>query len=258
MVSNSIIKALFTYVSPFVLCLTLLGLLSFMNLKAQSEVELFFYTDLGETNASDGFYVRSAGIGAYRLGKYRMEGGLQIDLKSASSNTITGSKIALSREFTIKDFSFETQGLFQYNTFSKNVHEINWGIVFGTKGDHFYYRAGVNFRTFKVTRKAIEDHNIQSNKSIHEKWNLMYLLGYNLKPMNNPWNIGITLTNIDHFIINQETNPVFYLTGKYQLSTPMTLYAEVWYKSAGAFNISVNSFGYFIRTGIRWTIDTDT
>jgi len=85
----------------------------------------------------------------------------------------------------------------------------------------------------------------------------MYLIGYNLKPIDHDWNVGITITNVDHFIINQETNPVFYLHGKYQVSKPLTLFGEWWYKSAEAFNISVNHFGFFFRTGLVWKVDLE-
>jgi hypothetical protein len=72
--------------------------------------------------------------------------------------------------------------------------------------------------------------------------------------MDNIWNIGFSFTNIDYFIINQETNPVINLQGKYDVSKSLTLFLESWYKSSGAFNLSVNSFGFFFRTGVLWKI----
>jgi hypothetical protein len=251
-------KTIILYIKKTTVCLILFGLVGFVSLKAQSNAHFSVYVDTGENNASDGFFVKTSGIGSYQFRKTRLEGGCQFDLKSRSTNTLTGSTLMVSREFLIKEFSFEAQGLFMYNSFSKFVHESNWAIVFKTHFQHFSYKLGVNFRTFKVTKKAISDFDIDKNKSLHEKWNLMYLVRYNLKPSNYKWNIGISLTNIDHFIINQETNPEFYLHGKYDLTKKLTLLTEVWYKSAGALNISVNYFGFFVRTGIIWKIDLNT
>lgn len=213
------------------------------------------HIDVGENNVSDGLFVKSSGFGAYQFGKTKVVGGCQFDLKSSSVNIFTGSTIKVAREFSIEEFPFEIQRLLMYNPFSKLVHESNWGLLAKIQRKHFTYKLGTNFRTYQVTKKAINNYNIESNKKIHEYWNLMYLLRYNIKPNDYNWNIGISLTNIDHFTINQETNPFFYLHGKYKVTVPLTIYVESWYKSAGAFNISVNYFGFFFRTGLLWKID---
>ena len=63
------------------------------------------------------------------------------------------------------------------------------------------------------------------------------------------------MTNIDNFLINQDTNPMLFLQGKYQVTAPLTLYIEPWYQSAGSLNLSANYFGFFIRTGLIWKLD---
>jgi len=83
---------------------------------------------------------------------------------------------------------------------------------------------------------------------------LLYLLGYYLKPQEHNWNVGINVTNIDYYLLNQSTNPLFYLQGEYRPTERMSLFAEAWYKSAGAFNISVNYFGYLFRSGLLWKL----
>ena len=133
--------------------------------------------------------------------------------------------------------------------------ESNWGILANIERKHFTWKLGTEFRTYHVTKEAIENFDIESNKNLHENWNMMYLLGYNLYPADNLWNIGIAITNIDHFIINQETNPMFFLQGKYKVSLPLTIYFESWYKSAGTLNISANYFGFLFRTGLIWELD---
>jgi len=34
----------------------------------------------------------------------------------------------------------------------------------------------------------------------------------------------------------------------------LTVFLDSWYKKAGVFNISANSFGYSFRTGVTWEI----
>ena len=200
--------------------------------------------------------LETAGLGAYQKGKFNIEGGVQFDLRNYNNKIFTGSKIIAGREFVIKELPFEAQGLLMYNPFSKLLYEMNWGVLFKTQGEHFFYKLGTNFRSYHIP-KSISDDNLDGNNKLEENWNLMYLIGYNLKPIEHKWNVGVSVTNIDHFIINQETNPVFYLHGKYQVSKPLTLFGESWYKSAGAFNISVNHFGFFFRTGLVWKVDLE-
>ena len=47
----------------------------------------------------------------------------------------------------------------------------------------------------------------------------MYSFSYFLKPTDENWNVGLSVTNIDHFVINQETNPVMNLCGLYNASS---------------------------------------
>jgi len=235
------------------LIITLIGLIISENLEAQF---LFSsYIDAGENNVSDGLYVKTSVLGAYQFASTKIEAGSQFDLKSASSNFYTGTNLKVSQEFMIKGFQFEIQGLLLYNTFSDLIHESDLGIQVNIERRHFTYKLGTEFRTYHITQEAFEKYYIESNKKLHENWNLMYLVGYNLNPIDDIWNIGISITNIDHFIINQETNPMIYLQGKYKVSLPLTLFAESWYKSAGALNISANYFGFFFRAGVLWELD---
>jgi hypothetical protein len=48
---------------------------------------------------------------------------------------------------------------------------------------------------------------------------------------------------------------MIYLNGIYNLNNHIQLLGEIWLKSSGAFNLSVNYFGFFARAGILWKID---
>jgi len=233
-------------------------LLAFYNrtdVKAQSEVQLLSFVDIGENNISEGIYLKSAILSNYQIEKYSMNAGFQFNLKHPGDKTFSGAWFSGGRSFLIKNFDFEIQGFFIYSSFSKYLFETNWGVLLKVQRRHFHYQLGTNFRGYHLVGNSFKEYDPEVNNKIRENWNIMYLIGYNLKPVDHKWNVGITITNSDHFLINQETNPMLYLHGRYQVSEPLVLYAESWYKSAGALNISVNYFGFFFRTGLIWKID---
>lgn len=225
--------------------------------KAQSITRLSAYMDAGENNVSQGFYMKTAVLGSYQKGKYVLNAGGQLDIINSGDKIFTGSKFMGGRVFSIKNFDFQIHGLFMYNSISENVFETNWGVLSKVERKHFHYQLGTNFRAYHLPRQVRKEYNPDVENKIKENWNLIYLIAYNLKPDDYIWNVGITVTNIDHFILSQETNPMINLHGRYRISDPIMLYAESWYKSAGALNISVNYFGFFFRLGLIWKIDLE-
>jgi hypothetical protein len=222
------------------------------NLMAQLETTC--YTDAGKTVVSDGLFVRSAWMADYRFGKNNIAAGLQINFKSNADRILSGYFASASREWMIKNFPVEVQGFFILSPYSQILKETLWGFSLGTYSRHFVLKIGTSFRTYAYTRTAIKDYDITSNYKIHENWNPTYLLGYYVKPIDHRWNVGFALTNIDNFSINQDTNPAFKMHVAYRPGLSFNCFMEYWYKSAGAFNLMVNHFGFFIRTGIVWDI----
>jgi hypothetical protein len=221
-----------------------------------AQPELTFYNDVGKNNASQGLYIKSATLGNYTFGKYMVGTGFQFDLKSSNKNVFSGYRINASRDFVIKGIPIELQGFWIWTTFAEILGETDWGASLNMRHNHFETTIGTNFRTYTYRKKAIEEYGIAKNASkIHETFNMMYSFTYYLKPTDDQWNVGLSMTNIDYFIINQETNPVFDLRGSYKPRPPLCLYVQAWYKTAGAFNLEVNYFGFFIRTGIIWDIN---
>jgi len=231
----------------------LFGFFFFTNLEAQISLSTHF--DIGENSVSDGMYIQNSNIAAYEFGKMYVAGGVRLDIKSAAEKIFTGTAIRFGRQFSIKEFPFEIEAHTIYNPFSDWVREFNWGVLAKIQLTHFRFKLGTSFRTYSLTQTAKEYTSPQSNDKIHENWNLMYLAQYHLKPVDFNWNVGVSITNIDYFLINQETNPMINLNGRYELSESLSLFAEAWYKASGFSNISVNYFGFFIRTGIIWNID---
>ena len=224
-----------------------------INLLAQFQTT--FYTDIGQTVVSDGLLLKMADLTNYQFGKNKLEAGLQIDILSNSDRVFSGYDIKFLRVWTIKSFPLETQAFLILTPFSDILRETNWGILLGIYRNHFAIKIGTNFRTYAYNHKAINTYGFETDTRMHENWNLMYSFNGYIKPIDNLWNIGLSVTNIDHFIINQETNPVLNLRFTYKFKPSCKLYLEPWYESAGALNLKVNYFGFFIRTGIIWDIN---
>jgi hypothetical protein len=226
------------------------------SINSKAQLQTIRYVDAGQNVVSDGFYLKMGTFANYQFGKNNIAAGLQTNIISNNNKVVSGYSIKATRELMIYSFPIEIQGLFILSPFSDIIKETNWGILFGTYRDHFVVKIGTNFRTYAYTQQALKAYDFETNTRIHENWNPMYSLNYYINPIDNKWNIGLAVTNIDHFVINQDTNPVFNLQITYKPSQPLNLLFESWYKSAGAFNLNVNYFGFFFRTGIIWNINS--
>lgn len=219
---------------------------------AQTKVQS--YIDVGKNNVSETVFVQAVLRGSYTYQLWSVEAGMQADIISENPNTLTGFDIIGSREFSIKSFPVTVKGFYLLNRYSDLMYETDWGAGIETKGlQHFIFKLGTNFRTYAVNSDAAETYDINpADRKIHENFNLIYNVTACLKPHDHQWNVGLSITNIDYYIINQSTNPLFNLRGNYKLTSKLNIYLEAWYKQAGIFNIYANYFGYNFRGGVIW------
>ena len=231
-----------------------LSLITCINSAAQPGLTIF--SDIGSNNVSHGLFIKSSAIGQYKFGKNILEAGFQTNLKNYNKPGFSGYTINASRNFAIKRISLVIQGFYVSIISSELIRESNLGGFVNMKLNHFEMKLGVNFRTYAFRPETISEYAIDNNSTkLHETGNLMYSFTYNLKPGDNRWNAGLSVTNTDYFNINQETNPMFNLHGSYKLKSPIRLFAQAWYEIAGASNLEVNYFGFYIRTGLIWNIN---
>jgi hypothetical protein len=141
-----------------------------------------------------------------------------------------------------------------YKPVSDIVNEFNWGLSLNFQSRHFAMILGNNFRTISISKKAQLEFGIDNTNKIREYWNLMYLFSYTASIHDNKWNVTATVTNIDEFSINQETNPLYKFRLSYKASPTIYVYSEPWYETSGAANLHVGYFGFFVRNGILWNI----
>lgn len=210
------------------------------------------YFDIGETAVSQGPYLRLAPQLGYKLDSTTFEVGALFDIVGNRKNVFTGIQVNIKQCVPIKKFTLNLQGFFKFNTASKTIHETNLGFLIGTYSKHFEINLGLGFRTYHITQEAKKLYGIYSNLDLNESWNILYDLKYYVKPRQHKWNVGLAVTNMDYFLMNQETNPYAYLFGKYSITNQLSMRQEFWLKSAGFLNVRVGYFGYVLRTMLIW------
>lgn len=221
-----------------------------------AQYKLTSHFDVGETNISNGLFISNSTFFDYQYKNSTANFGVQFNILDQSyfPSFFTGIHASLSQKIKIKKLNFHLQAIYFSNFFSNLIYEHNYALVEGLELKHFSHKLGVHFRNIRFTQEGVDQFGIIESRSIYELFNLVYLLKYNIMPKEHLWNIGITLTNIDHFVINQASNPMLYLDGKYKIKEKITLYMETWLLRAGVMNISANHYGFFIRTGVLWDI----
>jgi hypothetical protein len=233
-----------------ILFLTIKG----MNILAQPALTV--YADVSKNVLSDAATLRSVIIGSYSLGNYQVNAALRTNLVNGNNTVLSGYAINGTREFRIKNFPFSINGFWLWIAPSEILKESDYGCFISMKQKHIEMKIGTSFRTYGFRNKAIDDYELEKSETkIHENFNLIYSFAYNLRPSNSRWNTGVTLTNIDYFLINQETNPYLNLHFSCRVNSPVKLFAEAWYKNAGFLNMSSNYFGYAIKIGLIWKIN---
>ena len=221
---------------------------------ALAQWQTSFHSDIGIHNASDGGFIRMGNVTGLRFNKFTFEAGLQAELLSHKPTFLSGILLRASRDFQIGEQTVKLTGLYSVSRFSDLMHELNRGVFATTKHKNFSFTLGTHFRTYAYNKKAQDEFDIQGNSRLTESWNLTYRIGYALKPPEHHWNLSLAVTNLDLFLIHQETNPMLQLSGAYEINPNISLYADAFYQQAGLFNINIHYFGFYFRPGIIWHI----
>lgn len=218
------------------------GLCITTSLNAQIDIRV--QGSIGNNNVTGSPYFKPSVITTLYIKKNTIEIGGQFNI---IDKALPALFIHYGRNIRINKQAFDIHAFYNYHKFSEKLFETNWGLLAGYYTRHFAFKLGTNFRTYHVFK------NTQSK--IHENFNLMYLAKYYINPSDCKWNIGISITNVDYFLINQETNPMFNIETAYAITPQLKILVEGWYISSGALNLSVNPFGFFFRTACVCKID---
>ncbi len=231
------------------LCLILLMMLCCY--PAKSQIELDYSLDLGQSNVSQGLYLSTALVAAYSFDKYTLDAGAQFQLIHPAHRVFSAAEFVANRRFYIGKQILSVEAFYLYRNFSSLMFISDWGLAVGMRLKHWQFDLGQDFKSYRVREKALS-YETEGNV-LRENFNLIYHIAYFVNSPEKPWNISLSLTNRDQFLINQETNPMLSLRAESFVSSSMKLYLENWYKPAGSLNMSAHYFGYFLRTGLIWT-----
>jgi hypothetical protein len=225
------------------------------NPSLNAQFRLDGYLDFGKTQVSEGFYSQISNIGSFEKQKWGIQAGYQCGLVQPQDVIFNSCFGSLYRKFRAGNVPIDLGVEYLWTAISPDLRETNWIIFAGTTLNHWQFGLGTSTRTYRLSNKAANQLSIsESDKRITEKWNMMYHAIYVLKPYENKWNLSASFTNYDHFIVQQENNPMFNLRFNYKISSPLSLYSELWYRPAGLMVIRVTYYGMFIRLGILWKI----
>lgn len=213
------------------------------------------YSEFGDTNISEGVYVKLVPMLAYKLNKTQLDVVIRSELKDNNSNLISGYKVNLAQNFRLRNSLYKVETFYMRTAPTNLMREKNVGVIFSAPKGHFDVKAGTHLRAIAHSKQAIEEYNLLENDVLKENFNLMYQVTYDLRSAIKSWNIGATWTNFDHLCIYQETNPIINIHGYYRIREKIKLFAEVWYKTAGALNLSVNYYSSSLRTGFIWNLN---
>lgn len=210
------------------------------------------YADVGINNVSDGWFLRAGDILSYIDGDNTFQVGMRLDLINNRDVFFSGLQMMYARDLAVRSFPFELSGFFLFSPVSEALRETNAGLSASHASDHFRFSLGTHIRTYAYTAKGIDRYGLDGNTRLRENWNLIYHISYTMKPPDNRWNIRAAITNVDYFLIHQETNPMLNITGSYTHNDNLEFTLDGWYQQAGMFNINVHYFGFVIRPGIVW------
>ena len=211
--------------------------------------------DLGNNNLSRGVYLQFSNIGYYERSFWGAQGGYQLGLVQPENAFFNSWYINAYGKIPLGKIKLNLGGEYLWADFSPYMREINWIIIASTSLRHWRFVLGNNSRIYRLSRKTARNDLVADPESrIIEAGNVMYSAGFMLKPDENKWNLTFTITDYDHFIVQQETNPIANIRFDYKLNEPIRLYSELWYKSTGFFNIRVNYFGTLFRIGMLWNL----
>jgi hypothetical protein len=204
---------------------------------------------IGKHNASSGSYLKTSFSGYYYHDEFSINSQLQVDIINPQERILSGLLLNASRDSVFQKFPIRLSAQYLFLPFSETLRESDISIIANGTTKGFSYALGINFRTYAYTQQAVKDYNIEQQR-LHENWGLVYNFGYTYKPKTYRWDIGISFTNWDDFLINQDMNPFWRLKGQYHFDDKIELYTEANYIKSGVFNGSSNYFGYYIKTGI--------
>lgn len=214
------------------------------------------YVDIGNNYVQDRVYFETASLSAVQYGNLGGGAGV-LFTTSLTNNNLKSLFAGVHYDFTLWKRPLRLDVMYLHGFVTDYVKEMQAAIWLSYRKNRFQLKLGNNTRVYGLTRlgKTQTGEHGSSTDRLTEPRNLMYQFSFFLKPELSRWNLSINLLNFDYFLIQQETNPMISLRFTYWTRNDISLFSDLWYRSAGFANIRVNYFGFFVRSGLKWSID---
>jgi len=222
---------------------------------SSSQPSVKSFAEGGHNNVFNKGYFSYSILPSWDLKNESFDAGILLSFGGDRENNYGGYSVGYTRRFSLFRQSFAVSGSWLWVPFSSELRETNFCLTLNYSLPHFRVTLGNNYRTYRFSKADIRaDDNPSGNYRIIEPGNFIYSFQYRLNREEKPWNLMLSVTNRDFFIIEQETNPVLLLEGTYRFTSNLSSFINIGYKSGGLLCIKVDYFGYLIRLGIKWDI----
>lgn len=223
------------------------------------DVSMDLSSDIGTDQLSGGIYVKPAAHASFFKADYAASMGVQWTFSQAERKVFSGWQAAAGKEFQVREFPLSVSLITIINPYSDLVREMNFGFLLGHYRDHLFVRLGNASRIYALKKKAYAPAGGDTDPSfsIIEYRNFIYQMVAYLHPMEKSWNMGAGISNLDNFRVQQETNPMFVITGYSRIQPGLNINADLWFQGAGMSNLSADFYGFYGRIGLTWTPGTE-
>ncbi|PLX06296.1 MAG: hypothetical protein C0596_17645 [Marinilabiliales bacterium] len=224
-----------------------------------AQIDLLVFSTVGTNPVDNPVYVNVGNFSQIYYKKVYLNYGFDFNLTQREIRPFNAFQTECAYQFNIKDNALLIGGRYLYKPSTELVKERNLHFYASYNMPHWKIHLGTNFKSFKLNNSYAENLEDQSTAILKERPGITYRLQFylfNRYENERNYNINFMITNIDWFIIEQETNPFvgagFYYDFK---NTNITIYNHLFYQTAGFNNIRVNYFGLYNRIGLKWNIE---
>ncbi|MFZ5941214.1 MAG: hypothetical protein ACOYXB_11650 [Bacteroidota bacterium] len=214
------------------------------------------YFAAGSSALTDGFSVKLVNVSSYTIGKLNLTAGLQFTLDGSDQQAFSGWSAGAGYRFLDERFPLDLQLFFMQNPYSPLTRENNSCLTLSHRWDHFELLLGNNTRSWKLAAGEVDPDGLPDGTDyrVTEYRNLIYRFTAYLFAPSSPWNLSLTLTDMDDFLIQQETNPMISAAFRSEVKPGLTLFTEAWYQGAGMLNLHADYFGFYLKGGVQWQL----
>lgn len=187
------------------------------------------------------------GVGAiadFALAKnFSMSGGLML-----STANVYAADLRLNYEIPLENSEFYIENRYLGRWFARNYsQEYTMALSLGFLNYHWKFQLGVYGKWFGAMGK-----DSSGSPFLFEPWGIIYLGEGKVFRDDHSWNIGGRISNVNYFIIERLSGPMFTLFGDARVSEKVKIFAEVTAHPSGVFNIQAQFYEIFTQIGVKY------